>query len=203
MKEDRLVDIRNDADSLITSGDGPAGTTAQRLKNQARETARQATETVTDAADRVTDRGRQRAAGSLGELADTLLRSSAESHGTTQRLVGRTGEELRRLADFLETARPRDLVTRSERLARDEPLLFLGGAMVLGVIAGRFLRASRHGGEDAGMERSFDTDIDERLFNEREGAMYRNVTHGDGIDTATDDWSPPPTTGPEPHRPSA
>jgi hypothetical protein len=46
------------------------------------------------------------------------------------------------VSTYIRDHEVRDLISETERLARREPLLFLGGAFAVGFIAARFLKAS-------------------------------------------------------------
>lgn len=59
------------------------------------------------------------------------------------RLVDQAAERLDKAARYLDTAEVDDLVQQTESWARNNPVLFLGGAFVLGVLGARFLKSSR------------------------------------------------------------
>jgi len=54
---------------------------------------------------------------------------------------------LERVATFIEDADPAELIRAAERYARRRPFVFVGGAIGVGVIAGRFLKSSAAIGE--------------------------------------------------------
>lgn len=92
------------------------------------------------------DEQKSRAAEGLGSVA-SALRQTGESLRTGDQ--GQFGEVAERAADFVERfsddLRNKDvneLLYEAERFARREPELFLGGAVLLGLVAARFLKAS-------------------------------------------------------------
>lgn len=96
----------------------------------------------------------QRASERLGRAADGLsslvdaLRSAGDALGGrgSSRLSDYPIEmagRVERLADHLRESEPRELAREIEDLARRYPEIFLGGMLVAGLAAGRFLRASR------------------------------------------------------------
>ncbi len=118
-----------------------------KMTDRIRDKAQQAASGARDQAESAVDRGRLRAASTLSGVARALLQSSEESDGTTRRVVERAGQEVQRLSDFVERTPPREMLARTERLARRQPALFLGGAFALGLLAARFLKSSRQNEE--------------------------------------------------------
>lgn len=59
-------------------------------------------------------------------------------------LAARAAEGIERLARYLENKSVADVVRSVESFARREPALFLGGALAMGMMAGRFLKSSGH-----------------------------------------------------------
>jgi sirohydrochlorin ferrochelatase len=123
----------------------------------AREQIREVKDRVVDQAKTTFQQARDRASSSLGESKGQV----AEQFGTVAEALRRTTEHLRsedqqRIAGLTETvARQVDQVAnylRSkdaramrqdlENLARRQPALMLGGALVLGLIGARFLKSS-------------------------------------------------------------
>jgi hypothetical protein len=55
------------------------------------------------------------------------------------------GQQLDDVAEYISSAELSTLVRDGEEIAREKPLLFFGGAFVLGLAAGRFLKVSSSG----------------------------------------------------------
>jgi len=58
------------------------------------------------------------------------------------RYIRRAGSQLASTADALRERDPRELVAEVEDLARRQPALFFGGAVILGFAALRFLKSA-------------------------------------------------------------
>jgi hypothetical protein len=128
----------------------------------AREQIRDVKNQVVDQAKTTFQQARDRAKTSLGESKGQI----AEQVGSVAEALRRTTEHLRsenqtRFAGFTDTlARQVDQVANYlrekdaaamkndlENLARRQPALVLGGALVLGLIGARFIKSSERGGE--------------------------------------------------------
>lgn len=94
--------------------------------------------------------GKERAAQFIGQFAEALrhtsktLSAGADSPAVDDYL-GRTATRVEGLSDYVQTKSLSDMVGDVERFARKEPLLFVGSALVLGVLGGRFLKSSQSG----------------------------------------------------------
>lgn len=94
----------------------------------------------------------------VGEaLRDAADRLEEHGQGFPARYIQQAAD---RIDDFAQSVRERgleDLVTETETFARRQPELFIGGAVLLGVGIGRFLRASserRRAGRTGGMAKA-------------------------------------------------
>jgi sirohydrochlorin ferrochelatase len=135
---------------------------AAKQVGNAREQIRDVKNQVVDQAKNTFEQARDRAKSSLGESKGQL----AEQVGSVAEALRRTTEHLRaeqqtRFAGMTETlARQVDQVASYlrdkdasamkndlENLARRQPALVLGGALVLGLIGARFIKSSERGGE--------------------------------------------------------
>lgn len=96
---------------------------------------------------------KSRAAGTLNGVAESLRISTQQLRETQPdgpvEYVERVGDQVQRLADYLQNTEPREMLTQVESFARRQPALFLGGVFALGVLGARFLKSSqREGGTD-------------------------------------------------------
>jgi ElaB/YqjD/DUF883 family membrane-anchored ribosome-binding protein len=98
------------------------------------------------AKDAVKDRleGRvEKSVNDLDVLAKTLKLASQQLDGNIAApAIEKVAQGVDRLAKYIEDADTRALLSRAESLGRDNPLLFVGGAAVIGFFGGRFLKAS-------------------------------------------------------------
>jgi hypothetical protein len=98
------------------------------------------------------DRGRDKAATGIDEVAKTIRRISTEMQPKQPQVadVGLTAAEgAERVARYLRENDTRQILSTVEDAARRTPLLFIGGAFVLGLAASRFIKAAAGEARDA------------------------------------------------------
>jgi hypothetical protein len=130
------------------------------------EAGRQATETVGHLAERAADvglqqadRGRQLAAQGIGHLAHSIRQVSTDLEAEQPAMAGvalTAAEQAERAAQFLHETDARQIIAKVEEAARRQPLVFLGGALLLGAIGARFLKAASHGALPTGNQLAAD-----------------------------------------------
>jgi hypothetical protein len=102
-------------------------------------------ERATDIGIRQADRGRQQAASGIDQVAKTIRRVSTDMQ-TEQPQIANVGlgaaDQAERIAQYLRETDARQIIGTVEDVARRQPLLFLGGAFLLGVAASRFIKAA-------------------------------------------------------------
>lgn len=82
-------------------------------------------------------------AADLGKLAKALLLTSEQLEGNlASPYVSKAANQLERFATFLESATAEEALRGVEEFARKRPLLFIGGAAMLGFGGARFLKSS-------------------------------------------------------------
>lgn len=96
------------------------------------------------------DKQKESSAGELGKVAHAL-RQSGEGLSDTMAgpYIEKAAAMIDRVSGSVRNANLRDSVRSTERFARREPLLFLGGAFAIGLLAARFLKSSAHEDEPA------------------------------------------------------
>ncbi len=91
--------------------------------------------------------GKSRAVGALSGVAQSLETSAKQMRDQHQdgvsHYIDRAGQQVQRLADYLEHTDISDIADQTEDFARKQPAAFLGGAFVIGLIGARFLKSSR------------------------------------------------------------
>jgi hypothetical protein len=131
--------------------------TMANTESSAREQIREVKDQVVDQAKNTFQQARDRASSSLGESKSQI----ADQFGTVANALRRTTEHLRsedqqriagltdtvarqvdQVANYLRTRDARAMKQDLENLARRQPALMLGGALVLGLIGARFLKSS-------------------------------------------------------------
>jgi hypothetical protein len=143
----------------LTDTSGPGG-------GSAREQIREVKDQVIGQAKNTLQQARDRASSSLGEskhqfadqfgtIAEALRRTTQHLRSEDQqRIAGLTDSVARQVdqvANYLRTKDARAMRQDLENLARRQPALMIGGALVLGLIGARFLKSSeRRGGRRYG-----------------------------------------------------
>lgn len=122
--------------------------TGEKVVDQARRIASTTQREVTDQVRSGVDSAKQRAADTLNTVAQSLVRATEQSDGEPNRYVQRTGEQVQRVADYLQNTDVRRIITQTESFARRQPALFLGGAFAVGILAARFLKNSSRQEQD-------------------------------------------------------
>mgnify|MGYP001176803221 CR=1 FL=1 len=140
------------AQSETTSSSGASETT-ERAKAQASEVAEQAKEQASRLSDRARDQistraeqQKERATDRLQDIGSALHETSGSLRDRDQdaaaRLVEGMADRVEHFAGYLREHSVDDMMNQAERFARREPELFLGGAMLLGLMGARFLKSS-------------------------------------------------------------
>lgn len=141
--------------SGVTSAEASetARRTTERAKAQASEVADQAREQASrlseQAREQISTRAEQqkeRASGQLQDIGSALHETSGSLREREQdaaaRFIEGAANQVERFSEYLRTHSVDDMMGEVERFARREPELFLGGAMLLGVMGARFLKSS-------------------------------------------------------------
>lgn len=129
------------------------------IVDQAKQTASNVASQAKEGVSHKIDHQKDRAIEKIETVSHALRGASKELEGTgpLPQLAEKAAEGIERLASYFENRTVGDLVSGFERFARKEPALFLGGAVAVGMMAGRFLKSSSHrtssssysfGGED-------------------------------------------------------
>lgn len=119
------------------------------MTEKARERAGELTDQAKEQAKGQTSKQKDRAAERLSGFARALHKTSdnlrEEENHTTARYVDQAAGQAERASGYLRDHSTDDLVRETERLARRQPGLFLGGAFALGLLGARFLKSSGRG----------------------------------------------------------
>ncbi len=146
----------NVGQSASDAGSHVAQTATEQAKQVAAETARQARDLMGEATGQVRDQAsvqQQRAAQQLHSVADELHEMVAKGgqSGLATEVAQQTADRLHGAASWLEGREPADLLASVRDFARRRPGVFLAGAAIAGLAAGRLTRgvtaAARSGDE--------------------------------------------------------
>lgn len=91
------------------------------------------------------DRGRTLAADGIDQVAATIRRVSTDIKSDQPGIADATttaADQAERIASYLRQNDARQIISNIEGVARRQPLIFLGGAFLLGAAASRFLKAA-------------------------------------------------------------
>lgn len=159
------VDTEKTTGGRRDAADGEAKQAISEAKHQVEAKAAEVKEEVKERVRGVREEAETRAdhwTTSVGGRADSLgraLRAAADrlredGESSMADMAGDAASQVERMSGYLEDERPRDMLDDFEDLGRRNPGAFVGSAFALGLVAGRFLRASRTQGEDGRVRRS-------------------------------------------------
>jgi hypothetical protein len=127
-----------------------------------------------------------RATDSLGNVAQAVRQSTQhlreQQYDTVAQFVERAADQIERFSNHLRERDLNQLVAEAQRFARQQPTVFIGSSFAAGMLAARFIKASRpsrsfddrgysgYGVTGGGSDTAFD----------RGGALDRDTTPGSG-----------------------
>lgn len=141
------------------------------------------TERATDLGFQQADKARDKAAEGLGQVTDSIRRVSQDMEGdqpAIANVVTTAADQADRIAEYLRNTDARQILSTVEDVARRQPLVFLGGAFVLGLAASRLIKAAggsaqgqsaQKPGQQSGLGQQWSS-----------GADYQATGPGGGID---------------------
>jgi hypothetical protein len=115
---------------------------------QAKASAGQLAERAADVGIQQADRGREAAAEGFHKVAETVRRFSTDMQTDQPQIANAAqtaADQADRLAQYLRENDARQIIRTVEDAARKQPIIFLGGAFVLGVAVSRFIKAAGGG----------------------------------------------------------
>jgi hypothetical protein len=127
-----------------TMDSGPTDPLAEAGQH-ATQSAGQLAGRATDIGIQQADRGREMAAEGIDKVARTVRRVSTDMQADQPQIANAAltaADQAEKVAQYLRETDARQMISNVEDLARRQPLLFLGGAFVLGVVASRFVKAA-------------------------------------------------------------
>jgi hypothetical protein len=135
--------------TTTTTLDSPAsGESTHPLTETGREAGERAGQLIERGADigfRQADRGLDQAVDGIESVADSIRRVSLDMESDQPQmanLASGAADQAEAIASYLRETDVRHLIGTVEDFARRQPLLFLGGAFLLGVAASRFVKAA-------------------------------------------------------------
>lgn len=128
------------------------------------------------------DQAREMTADGLEKLASTVRRVGTDMEAEQPMIANvasTAAEQAERAAGFLRETDARELIHNVEDVARRQPLLFVGGAFLLGMAASRFIKAA--GGNNGGANRGYGSGY-------RSGMTADYRSYGPGYGTGATDY---------------
>lgn len=129
---------------------GQAQRKVSETASAAKEQAKRTVEQVSDQAKTTVDSRMSDVAQELGSVAEAVRSTTVELEGQDQQKIAQYGnriaDQIDQVSSYLNNHGVEDVLADAENLARRQPALFLGGAFMLGLVVGRFLRSSNQPG---------------------------------------------------------
>lgn len=135
---------------------------AEGVKDKVKEQASEARGRVQAEAEKGFEQGKGRVAERVSSVAHAFRKTGEqlreEDQGDLAGYTDRVAEQVERVSSYLEGKGLRDVLDDVSAFAKRQPGLFVGGALVAGLVAARFLRSSGHsdGGSSSGYSNSDD-----------------------------------------------
>lgn len=139
--------MRSQRTSNSTGGDGDAlGSARNAIADVASQTGAKVASSV--------NAQKAKAADSLGNVAQALRHSSEELRSNDSGLpmhqyISTAADRVERWSDYVRSSSVADMMSEVEQFARRQPAIFIGGAMMLGLLGARFLKSSSRSDADA------------------------------------------------------
>jgi hypothetical protein len=145
--------VERDRNTMNTARTGQASTPggigqqqATQIKEQVQEKAADLKETVTAQATEKIDAQKETASGSLNTVAHAFRQTGEQLRDNDQegiaQYVDRAAGQVEQFAGYLSKRDIGTIARDTEAFARREPVLFLGGAFAVGLLAARFLKST-------------------------------------------------------------
>lgn len=132
-------------DSIDLEGEPDETHPLAEAGQQAGERAGHLAERAADLGLQQADRGRETAAEGIDTVAQSIRRVSTDMQGEQPAIANAAmaaADQAERVSQYLRQTDVRQILSTVEDVARRQPLIFLGGAFLLGVAASRFIKAA-------------------------------------------------------------
>ncbi len=141
-------DQENLANTAVDKAQGAADQAQKKANDLAAEAKEQVTRTATrvgEQAKNSVDARMSDVAHELGSVADAVRQTTQEvgdGNETVARYGAKVAEQIEGVSSYLDQHSLDDVLGEVQDFARRQPAVFLGGAFMLGLMVGRFLRSS-------------------------------------------------------------
>lgn len=168
------------------SSSGTETTEQEGIVDQAKHVMSVVADKVGDEVNHQIDARRDTAVKKIGGVAQAIRWSSGllKDVGPLGDVTTKAADGVEGVASFFENKQIGDVVREVERFARREPAIFLGAALAVGLIGGRFLKSSTHG-SDVAEDDGYDDHDDVPMGTYR---AHRDVANGYGYGYGEDGY---------------
>lgn len=141
-------DIDMNVETAVDKVEDAAGKAQEKVNETAtiaKEQAKRAAAQVSEQAKATVDSRMTEVASELGSVATAVRQTSYDVAGeseTVARYGEKIAEQLEGISSYLNEKGVEDVLTDLQDFARRQPAVFLGGAFMLGMVVGRFVRSS-------------------------------------------------------------
>jgi hypothetical protein len=138
------------------------GREARELGREARQEGKELLGELQHYAEDFARDGKERITNRLHHISEALHRAAdklkEEDEPSTGRFADEAADRIDRIGGYLQGHNASDLVDEIDRFARRQPMVFIGSALLAGVLLGRFLRSSKRGYEHQRFDGGFEED---------------------------------------------
>jgi len=164
------------------TGYGSSGEGGSHLPQQGRQLASKAAGQLKHRLTDVTEERKTQATGALEAVGRALRSASDNLQGEGLDPVGRIGQQaadqVDRMADYLRRRDLDGLLDDVQGMARNHPEIFLGGALLAGILVGRFLRSSTPSSREVVFEPDFG--LEHGMGGSSSSSSYGSGSYGTG-----------------------
>jgi ElaB/YqjD/DUF883 family membrane-anchored ribosome-binding protein len=118
---------------------------ANQIQEKARDAASQAQDTVRQQVEQQTKKAGEQVSGTADDLRSVGEELRKQGKDGPAKLADRAAEQTEKVGSYLSGTGPDQMLHDAEDFGRERPWALLGGGLVLGAVAARFLKASSRG----------------------------------------------------------
>jgi hypothetical protein len=143
-----MSDVSSASGASATAQDAngsSTGGTGDQIQEKARDAAGQAQDSVRQQVDQQAKKAGEQVSGTAEDLRSVGEELRKQGKDRPAKLADRAAEQTEKVGSYLSGAGPDQMLHDAEDFGRQRPWALLGGGLVLGAVAARFLKASSRG----------------------------------------------------------